>query len=255
MARSFARQRRVNKRTERNERRKVARAQNRGPVAQPTDDQMRVSTSKDESPFSPRTRKQGLYYKSIMSNTLTFATGSAGTGKTYVSVSVACDLFKAGEIDLMIFARPSESAGPKLGFLPGTLSEKIDPWVAPIRDVLDQKLGASHVDLLIKRGKIRFQSFEHMRGLNWANAFIMLDEAQNCTPDLMKLFLLRVGENSRVVVDGDYRDQKDIRGYSGLEDALERMKGRPGVGHINFTKEDVVRSGFCRMVLEAYDAI
>lgn len=225
-----------------------------GAVAKSTEfvpDARVVRKQRDDSPLVPKTESQKLYMESIRANTLTFGIGPAGTGKTHVAVSVACEMFIAGEIDRIVATRPALGSEEELGFFPGDLNEKFAPWMVPIRDVLDKRIGRSHVDYLIKHDVISFQPFATMRGLSWANAFIILDEAQNTTPKQMELFLTRVGENSRVVVDGDVR-QKDIRTLSGLEDSIVRLHHRSGVGLVEFSTDDIVRSGFVRMVIESY---
>lgn len=224
-----------------------------GAVAKPSDylPDTPKRNQRDDSPLVPKTDAQKSYMNSIRSQTLTFGVGPAGTGKTYTAVSIACEMYLAGEISRFIATRPALGSEEELGFFPGDLDEKFAPWMVPIRDVLDKRLGRSHVDYLIKNGTISFQPFATMRGLSWADSFIMLDEAQNTTPKQMELFLTRVGTNSRVVVDGDIR-QKDLCVQSGLEDAVKRLRGQPGVGLVEFTTDDIIRSGFVRMVLEAY---
>lgn len=207
---------------------------------------------REMAPFKPMTQRQGLYEKSLIENILTFGVGPAGTGKTYVAVSVGCCGFINGLYDRMIFTRPALGSDEDLGFFPGDQGEKFAPWMVPVKDVLDKHLGKTHVEYLIKREKIVFQPFATMRGLSWDKTFIGLDEAQNTTPKQMELFLTRVGKESTVFVDGDYRRQKDVAGKSGLEDAIHRLQHKPGVGVVEFTVDDIVRSGFARLVVEAY---
>lgn len=207
---------------------------------------------REMKPITLLTARQGLYHKSLTENVLTFGVGPAGTGKTYVAVSVGCRGFIDGLYDRMIFTRPALGSDEDLGFFPGDQGEKFAPWMVPVKDILDLHLGKSYVEYLIKREIIVFQPFATMRGLSWNKTFIGLDEAQNTTPKQMELFLTRVGKESVVFVDGDYRRQKDVAGNSGLEDAIYRLRDKPGVGLVEFGVEDIVRSGFARLVVEAY---
>lgn len=206
----------------------------------------------DRTPFRPMTPNQARYADSIRENILTFGVGPAGTGKSHCAVNVGAELLNAGEVERMIFTRPAVGSDEELGFFKGDLDEKLAPWVQPLKEILVRKLGASNVEYLIKKEKITFQPFATMRGHSWPNTFIMLDEAQNVSPNQMKLFLTRVGEGSTVVVDGDFVDQKDIDGMSGLEDALRRLKDMESVGHVEFGINDIVRSGFVKNVILAY---
>lgn len=229
------------------------------------EDQPRVSDS-DESlenskviEFTPKNEKQRAYEKAITNNTLTFGLGPAGTGKTYVAAFLAAKMFlekrKKSATKLtakIICCRPAiEACDEHLGFLPGEEEDKIDPWFLPIKDVLERALGKTTVEYALKKGQIMFVPFAYMRGRTFDNAIILLDEAQNTTPAQMRLFLTRVGENSKVIVDGDLQ-QMDIKGKSGLEDAMRVLEGKPDVGRVEFGVEDIVRSGFCKMVLAAY---
>lgn len=207
---------------------------------------------REMQPLKFLTQRQGLYHKSLTENILTFGVGPAGTGKTYVAVSTGCKGFIDGLYDRMIFTRPALGSDEDLGFYPGDQGEKFAPWMVPVKDILDKHLGKTYVEYLIKRETIIFQPFATMRGLSWDKTFIGLDEAQNTTPKQMELLLTRVGKESTVFVDGDYRRQKDVSGLSGLEDAIYRLRDKPGVGVVEFTPDDIVRSGFARLVVEAY---
>lgn len=207
---------------------------------------------KDETPFFPKNEKQRLYAESMKVNDLTFGVGCAGTGKTYVATIIACELLEAKQIERIIFARPAVGAGESLGYYKGFEKDKIEPWMRPVIEILNRKLGTSATEYCLEHGTITFQSFETMRGHSWPKTMIILDEAQNTTPTQMKLFLTRTGEGSRVVVDGDFVDQKDINGKSGLEEALEVLREEHGVGYVEFTASDIVRSGFVKRVLLAY---
>lgn len=202
-------------------------------------------------PVEAKTEAQGHYLLSMQSKQLTFGLGPAGTGKTYVCTTYGAQLLENKEVSKLIVTRPAVEAGHGLGFLPGTIEEKFAPYFAPFKQVLEEHFGASHLEYLLKRGTIEIAPIEYIRGLTFDNAFVILDEAQNTTPAQMKLFLTRIGQYSRVVVNGD-TDQKDIEGLSGLEDASDRLEGLDQVGVCEFTEDDVVRSGLVREILRRY---
>lgn len=202
-------------------------------------------------PLEPKTQAQSEYIQSIEANVVTFGVGPAGTGKTYVCTRMGAELLKDKRVERLVVTRPAVEAGGGLGFLPGTIHEKFAPYFAPFRDVLDQVFGASQVEYLIKSGAIDIQPLEYIRGLTFDNAFVILDEAQNTTPGQMKLFLSRVGNHSKVVINGDVT-QKDIEGPSGLEDAMNRLDGVGGISIHEFDEEDIVRSGICKEIMKRY---
>jgi len=212
-------------------------------------------------PYAPKTIKplkainkvQQNYINSIRANTITFAIGCAGTGKTYIAAAYAAELLKEGEIDTIIMTRPNVEAGRGFGYLPGELHEKYAPYMEPLLDVLQERLGKSYTELLLKRGQIQFKPLEFMRGKTFSRCFYILDEAQNTTPSQMKLFLTRIGEDTRVVIDGDFLGQKDINGISGLQDAVDRLHDVEKIGVVEFTVNDVVRSGMCKEILLRYN--
>lgn len=208
---------------------------------------------RDNSPISPLNEGQKRYHNAMKHFQLTIATGPAGTGKTWLCAAYAAQLLEASEIDKIIITRPAVEAGESLGFLPGEMDDKFDPYLQPFRDVLNERLGKSFVEYLIKRGVIEAAPLAYMRGRTFKNAFVILDEAQNTTPTQMKMFLTRIGHNCRVVVNGDMQ-QKDVRGESGLEDAVARLTHIPSVKHIRFTRSDVVRSGIVQEIVEAYES-
>lgn len=207
---------------------------------------------RDNSPIEPKNEHQKRYLNAMKGFVLTFATGPAGTGKTWLCAALAAQMLEAGEIDKIIISRPAVEAGESLGFLPGELEEKFDPYLQPFRDVLNERLGKSFVDLLIKRGTIEAAPLAYMRGRTFKSAFVILDEAQNTTPTQMKMFLTRIGHNCKVVVNGDMA-QKDVKGESGLEDAVARLSFIPSVKHVKFSREDIVRSGLVGEIVQAYD--
>lgn len=209
-------------------------------------------TKRDTSPITPLNEIQKRYINAMKGFILTFATGPAGTGKTWLCAALAAQMLESGEIDKIIITRPAVEAGESLGFLPGELEEKFDPYLQPFRDVLNERLGKSFVEFLIKRGQIEAAPLAYMRGRTFKNAFVILDEAQNTTPTQMKMFLTRIGHDCRVVVNGDMA-QKDVKGESGLEDAVARLSFIPSVKHVKFTREDIVRSGLVGEIVQAYD--
>jgi phosphate starvation-inducible PhoH-like protein len=206
----------------------------------------------NDQPLQPKTEGQKRYINAIKNFALTLATGPAGTGKTYICATMAADALIAGEKDRIIVTRPAVEAGESLGFLPGELEEKFDPYLQPFREVLEERLGKSRVEYLLKDGRIDASPLAYMRGRTFKNAFVILDEAQNTTPTQMKMFLTRIGENCTVVVNGDIA-QKDVRGTSGLEDAVRRLSFIPAVKHIAFKREDIVRSDLVGEIIQAYD--
>ena len=215
---------------------------------QPNPPTQRVQTE----PLSGRTEKQKRYISAIDNFDLVIADGPAGTGKTYVCAAKAADMLMANKVKKIVITRPAVEAGESLGFLPGELEDKFDPYLTPFREVLEERLGKSHVENLIKNGKIEASPLAYMRGRTFKDSFVILDEAQNTTPNQMKMFLTRIGTGSKVVVNGDIA-QRDVRGMCGLEDAIRRIKHIPAVKHVRFSKEDIVRSGLVQEIISAYD--
>jgi len=205
----------------------------------------------NNKPLSALTEAQGHYICSILSNIITFGIGPAGTGKSYVAVSIACEKLKAGEIDKIIITRPGVEAGESFGFLPGELEEKYAPYLDPVRSIFYERLGKSYTEYLIKTKKIEAKPLAFMRGSTFTDAFVILDEAQNTTPDQMKMFLTRIGKNVTVVIDGDVL-QKDISGKSGLADAVKVLRAVNHIDVVEFNIKDVVRSGIVKDILTAY---
>lgn len=203
-------------------------------------------------PLEPQTEKQKKYMNAIKSHIITFATGAAGTGKTYIAAALAAQALENHTIEHIIVTRPAVEAGEHLGFLPGELDEKFDPYLQPFRLVLEERLGKTKVEYLLKNKTIEAIPLGYLRGRTFRNAFVILDEAQNTTPKQMKMFLTRIGLDTKVVVNGD-TSQIDISGASGLSDAIRRISFLPTVAHINFTREDVVRSGIVSEIIQAYD--
>jgi phosphate starvation-inducible PhoH-like protein len=203
-------------------------------------------------PIQPRNFAQEMYLNSIRQNQITFATGPAGTGKSYIATAFAAEQLYYRKVSKVILTRPAVEAGESMGYLPGELTEKYAPYLAPFRDILDDQLGKSFVEYCLKSGAIEPVPIGFMRGRTFKNAIVLIDEAQNATPTQMKLILSRIGDNCKIIVDGDVT-QKDITGLSGLEDAITRLSHISGVETIRFLNNDIVRSGMCRKIIQAYE--
>lgn len=202
----------------------------------------------------PRSATQAKYIQEMMKNELVFGLGPAGTGKTYLAVALAVSMMLEGTIDKIILSRPAVEAGENLGFLPGDLKEKVDPYLRPLYDALYEMLPAEQVDKKLALGEIEIAPLAFMRGRTLSNSFIILDEAQNTTPMQMKMFLTRLGENSRMVVNGDLSQVDLPRGVvSGLRDALDTLKQIDNISSVIFTSSDVVRHGLVAKIVQAYE--
>jgi phosphate starvation-inducible PhoH-like protein len=203
-------------------------------------------------PLDYLTENQRLLGCSIRVNTCTFATGPAGTGKTHIAIAEQLPMLFKDKSFKMVLTNPAVEIGSPLGILPGDKDEKISGFVRPLRDILTKILGASHLENLVGNGRIMFESLGSILGTTFDDAMIVLDEAQNSTPAQMKALLTRVGQRSKIVIAGDAFEQKFIDGTSGLEDALKRIGHLSGVGQVDFTADDIIRSGFCKDVILAY---
>lgn len=214
-------------------------------------DALAIATRKRR--VAPRTATQGAYLKALKHNELVFGIGPAGTGKTYLAVAMAVDHLITGKVDRIILSRPAVEAGERLGFLPGDLKEKVDPYLRPLYDALHDMLPPDLVAKRLTSGEIEVAPLAFMRGRTLANAFAILDEAQNTTPMQMKMFLTRLGEGSRMVVTGDLTQIDLPPGQkSGLAEALDTLTGVPGIGITHFTGADVVRHPLVGRIVEAY---
>ncbi len=205
--------------------------------------------------ITPRSAMQADYMRELASRDVIFALGPAGTGKTYVAVAQAVSQLITGSVQRLILSRPAVEAGERLGFLPGDMKEKVDPYLRPLYDALYDCMPPEQVDRRIASGEIEIAPIAFMRGRTLADAFVILDEAQNTTREQMKMFLTRFGQNSRMVVCGDPK-QVDIPGgdrMSGLADAVLRLEGVEGVGVTRFTSADVVRHPIVGRIVEAYE--
>ncbi|WP_170351771.1 MULTISPECIES: PhoH family protein [Ruegeria] len=203
----------------------------------------------------PRTDAQKAYVQSLFQNELAFGIGPAGTGKTYLAVAAGVSMFIGGHVDRIILSRPAVEAGEKLGYLPGDMKDKVDPYMQPLYDALNDFLPGKQLAKLIEEKRIEIAPLAFMRGRTLANAFVVLDEAQNATTMQMKMFLTRLGEGSRMVITGD-RSQVDLpRGVqSGLKDAERLLKTIPNISFNYFTSKDVVRHPLVAAIIEAYEA-
>lgn len=201
-----------------------------------------------------KTLGQKKYIEAIKKNTVVFGVGPAGTGKTYLAVALAVTAYKAHEVEKIILTRPAVEAGEKLGFLPGDLQTKVDPYLRPLYDALQEMFGLETYQKLLEKGVIEIAPLAYMRGRTLSNAFIILDEAQNTTKEQMKMFLTRMGESSKMVVTGDVTqiDLPDGK-KSGLKHAVSILKNIEGVETVTLTHKDVVRHALVMEIIKAYD--
>ena len=210
-------------------------------------------TSKGK-PVKPKTIGQKNYCNAIKQNTITIGVGPAGTGKTYLAVAMAVTSFRAHEVNRIILTRPAVEAGEKLGFLPGDLQSKVDPYLRPLYDALFDMLGAETYQKYLERGNIEVAPLAYMRGRTLDDSFIILDEAQNTSPEQMKMFLTRLGFNSKMVITGDIT-QIDLPSgcRSGLKDAVRILENIDSIANISFTEKDVVRHKLVQDIIKAYE--
>ena len=202
-------------------------------------------------PYSPT---QANYIQMLGSNEICFALGPAGTGKTYIAVAMAVAMFNSQRVEKIILSRPAVEAGEKLGFLPGDLKEKVDPYLRPLYDALFDMMPGEKLTRHMENGEIEVAPLAFMRGRTFSNSFVSLDEAQNTTPTQMKMFLTRMGQGSRMVITGDLTQTdlpKDVK--SGLGDAVRKVEGIEGIGCVRFGEGDVVRHTLAAKIVQAYD--
>ena len=203
---------------------------------------------------SPRTPTQAAYVRALLDHELVFGLGPAGTGKTYLAVAAAVDFLTRGQVERIILSRPAVEAGERLGFLPGDLKDKVDPYLRPLYDALYDMLPADQVSRRLEAGEIEIAPLAFMRGRTLSHAFVILDEAQNTTEMQMKMFLTRLGEGSRMVVTGDLTQVDLPRGVSsGLAQALKLLEAVEGVGTVRFRDTDVVRHPLVARIVRAYE--
>ena len=207
-------------------------------------------------PVKPKTLGQKHYCSAIKNNTITIGVGPAGTGKTYLAVAMAVTAFRAHEINRIILTRPAVEAGEKLGFLPGDLQSKVDPYLRPLYDALFDMLGAENYQRYVERGNIEVAPLAYMRGRTLDDSFIILDEAQNTTREQMKMFLTRLGFNSKMVITGDITQIDLPNGSrSGLKDVIKILKNVNDIAQVMFSEKDVVRHKLVQDIIKAYEKI
>ena len=213
-----------------------------------------ICISSKGRPIKPKTLGQKKYIESIKDNTVTIAVGPAGTGKTYLAVAMAVNAFRSRAVNRIILTRPAVEAGEKLGFLPGDLQQKVDPYLRPLYDALFDMLGAENFQRCQERGDIEVAPLAYMRGRTLDDSFIILDEAQNTTSEQMKMFLTRLGVNSKAVVTGDITqiDLPDGK-KSGLKEVVHILKGIEGIATVKFSDKDVVRHRLVQEIIRAYE--
>jgi len=203
---------------------------------------------------TPRSPGQAAYMRALEKNELVFALGPAGTGKTYIAVAKAIAMKITGKVDRIVLSRPAVEAGERLGFLPGDMRDKVDPYLRPLYDALYDMMPGDQVLRNLESGEIEVAPLAFMRGRTLSNSFVILDEAQNTTPVQMKMFLTRLGKNSRMVVTGDMSQIDLPSGIKpGLRDAIETLDGLKEIGRVTFTYQDVVRHELVSRIVEAYD--
>ena len=201
--------------------------------------------------FHALTQAQGQFVSAIKKHTLVFGLGPAGTGKSYCTAAMAAEALIDGSVDRIVFTRPAVETGNSLGFLPGRLDEKFDPYFSAFKSCLSNVAGRGVIDCAIRNGNIAVEPLAYMRGKTFTRTFVVLDEAQNCTPDEIKMFMTRIGKHSTVVINGDL-SQTDIGSYSGLHDAITRVKHVRGVYIHEFTYDDIVRNDIVKDILLCY---
>jgi phosphate starvation-inducible PhoH-like protein len=210
-------------------------------------------TSKGK-PVKPKTLGQKNYVENIRKNTIVLGVGPAGTGKTYLAVAMAVSAFRSKEVNRIILTRPAVEAGEKLGFLPGDLQSKVDPYLRPLYDALFDMLGAESYQKYLERGNIEVAPLAYMRGRTLDDSFIILDEAQNTTAEQMKMFLTRLGFNSKMVVTGDVTQIDLPEGRkSGLKEVMKILRGIEDIGVCTFSQKDVVRHQLVQRIVQAYE--
>ena len=202
----------------------------------------------------PKTAGQRRYIEAVRRNTLTFALGPAGTGKTYLAMAMAVAALKRREVGRIVLCRPVVESGESLGYLPGTLQEKLDPYVRPLYDALFDMTDVEKGNTLIEQGVIEIAPLAYMRGRTLNDAFVILDEAQNTTPEQMKMFLTRMGFRSKFVVTGD-ASQRDLNGPSGLTSARRALEGVEDIAFVDLGRADIVRHALVARIVEAYEAV
>ncbi|RWB95517.1 MAG: PhoH family protein [Mesorhizobium sp.] len=241
----------------RQERRSVkTRARNDEPLlrlVQETGTIRREPVKAREGLVKPLNDAQRAYDAAMRSSDIVFGIGPAGTGKTWLSIMRAAEAYKAKLITKIVLTRPAVEAGETLGFLPGELDEKFEPYIRPVRDALEEAFGSTHLEYLLKKGAIEARPLAYLRGSTIKDAWLIADEMQNATVTQFKMLLSRVGEGAKFIINGD-PDQCDLKGGSGLLDAVSRLQSIDEVSTVRFTRADIVRSGLCQKVVAAYES-
>ncbi len=216
----------------------------------------RILVSRSGTAVKPRTVNQKKYVEAIRNNDITFVIGPAGTGKTYLAMAMALSYLNRDRVSRIILARPAVEAGESLGFLPGDLQEKVNPYLRPLYDAIYNLMDIETCDRMLEDGTIEIAPLAFMRGRTLADSFVILDEAQNTTSAQMKMFLTRFGRNSKAVITGDITQSDLARSEtSGLVQASQILPGTEGIAFIEFTEEDVVRHSIVQRIIEAYDSL
>jgi len=218
-----------------------------------------INTKKDGITFKVKqvegkTKNQKEYIRAILENDIIICTGPAGCGKSYIAAGLSCDHLHRGDIEQIIITRPLVCAGKEIGALPGELGDKINPYLKPMQENLKYFLGQAYYGAYIMEHKIRFEALEMMRGSTFHNSHIILDEAQNCTAEQIKMFMTRIGENSKVLINGDLR-QTDIRNKSGLYLCMDKVRNVEGVAVVSLDNSDIQRHGIIAKILNALEDI
>ncbi|MCJ2117910.1 PhoH family protein [Methylobacterium sp. J-001] len=205
------------------------------------------------SPIQPLTDRQAEYLDALASSSQVIVLGPAGTGKTYIAGTRAADQLRQRRISKVVITRPNVPSGRSLGFFPGTLEEKIAPWVAPLTEAMKERMGQAAFEIALKTGDIEIVPFEVMRGRTFKNCLVILDEAQNTTTAEIKMFLTRIGDDCQVIINGDV-SQTDLRETSGLRTVMHLIKSRMmPIPVVEFTRDDIVRSGICAEWVKAFE--
>ncbi|AWN40866.1 MULTISPECIES: PhoH family protein [Methylobacterium] len=205
------------------------------------------------SPIQPLTERQGQYLEALASHAQVIVLGPAGTGKTFIAGTRAADQLRQRRIAKVVITRPNVPSGRSLGFFPGTLEDKIAPWVAPLTEAMKERMGQAAFEIALKTGDIEIVPFEVMRGRTFKNCLVILDEAQNTTTAEIKMFLTRIGDDCQVIINGDV-SQTDLRETSGLRTVIHLVKSRMmPIPVVEFTRDDIVRSGICAEWVKAFE--
>ena len=213
----------------------------------------RFDEERNLAPIQPLTQKQAEYLDALGSSSQVIVLGPAGTGKTYIAGTRAADQLRQRRIAKVVITRPNVAAGRSLGYFPGSLDEKIAPWVAPLTETMKERMGAAAFEIALKTGDIEIVPFEVMRGRTFKNCLVILDEAQNTTVPEIKMFLTRIGDDCQVIINGDV-SQTDLREMSGLRTAIHLVKSRMmPIPIVEFTIDDIVRSGACAEWVKAFE--